>query len=207
MAKRISQETKATVFLLVTVAVLLIPTIVFDVIAGKFLLENREHFREPITVIERVSIPTTTDEETPAQPIIEEKVYKTPLSHDVEDYITFLCESKDINENLIFSMIETESQFQPDVISSTNDYGLMQLNISNHGWLRETYEVTDFLNPYDNVRCGIGMMEDLLNKYEDLHFALMAYNLGEGGAKSKWEQGIIDTEYSRKIVEGMRKYE
>jgi soluble lytic murein transglycosylase-like protein len=104
---------------------------------------------------------------------------------------------------LIIAQIQVESQFRADVISSTNDYGLMQINKINHKWLSERYGITDFLNPYQNVICGVKMMSEHYSCYGDLDKALMAYNLGVGGASKLWNQGIYSTEYVEKIKTAM----
>lgn len=105
-------------------------------------------------------------------------------------------------------MISVESGFDPSVISSTDDYGLMQINEINHDWLEETLGITDFLDPYQSVDAGTYMINDLMDDYDgDVHLALMAYNMGRTGAKRCWDRGIYSSEYSRKIVDRMENLE
>lgn len=137
----------------------------------------------------------------------ESSYYDVPLSKSLQGFITTLCEEESIPVSLIYSMIETESQFDPDTISATGDYGLMQINTCNHEWLSELYDVKDFLDPYDNVFCGIKIIGSYLSKYDDYHKALMCYNMGEDGAKALWEEGIYSSSYSREIVSTMSNYE
>lgn len=133
--------------------------------------------------------------------------YELPLSDDLQDYIFELCSEENVPVSLVLSMISTESGFQPEVISDTDDYGLMQINKCNHEWLKETYDVSDFLDPYENVYCGIKIIGQLLDKYGDYNKALMAYNMGEERAKTLWEQGVVSSSYSREIVTNMAIYE
>ena len=133
--------------------------------------------------------------------------YELPLSNDLQDYIFELCSEENVPVSLVLSMISTESEFNPEVVSDTGDYGLMQINKCNHEWLKETYDVSDFLDPYENVYCGIKIIGQLLDKYGDYHKALMAYNMGEQGAKTLWEQGVVSSSYSREIVSNMACYE
>jgi hypothetical protein len=76
----------------------------------------------------------------------------------------------------------------------------MQINVVNHDWLSETYGITDFLDPYQNVFAGIQMYLKYYHKYGEVNMALMAYNHGEAGAKRMWDKGIYETDYTRKVI-------
>ena len=86
--------------------------------------------------------------------------YDCPLSHDLQDYIRKLCEENKVSMSLVIALIESESSFRMNVVSNTNDYGLMQINEINHEWLSEEYGITDFLDPYQNVFCGITILSE-----------------------------------------------
>jgi soluble lytic murein transglycosylase-like protein len=106
------------------------------------------------------------------------------------------------------AMIERESDFNQDAIGSTDDYGLMQINKINHEMLKEEYRAADMLNPYQNVFCGIKIIGSYIEKYEgDYGKALMAYNMGDYGARKAWDNGITSTSYSKAILELMSDYE
>lgn len=87
------------------------------------------------------------------------------------------------------------------MVSRTNDYGLMQINICHKDFLRKKLQVTDLLDERQNIKAGVYMLSDLVNRYEDRDRALMAYNCGEAGAKRLWEKGVYSTAYSRKVIE------
>lgn len=133
--------------------------------------------------------------------------YDCPLDHDLQDYIRELCDENGVPMPLVIAMIKVESSFRESVISKTNDYGLMQINKINHEWLSEKYGVTDFLDPYQNVLCGIKILSQHYNRFQDTTKALMAYNLGATGAKRKWDAGIYETAYTQKIQAAMEEYE
>lgn len=125
-----------------------------------------------------------------------------PVDEDLQEYIWSLCCLYDIDEHyeLIFAVMQKESSFNPDAISSTNDYGLMQINISNHSSLSQRLGITDFLDPYQNVHAGIYMLANALHKYGSVSDALMAYNMGGNGASKLWAQGIHSTSYSETVL-------
>ena len=124
-----------------------------------------------------------------------------PLSDDLQQYIYSLCEKYDISYALVIAMIDVESNFNSKAVSSTSDYGLMQINSINHK------ADMDYLNPYDNVEHGIKALHRLAKKYNEADLVLMCWNCGETGAKKLWKQGIYSTEYSEKVIEKKLKHE
>ena len=154
-------------------------------------------------------IPTPTNEPTPTvEPIVKEVFYfDVPLSTDLQDYIREICEEKEVPMELVIAMIDVESSFTADVISRTNDYGLMQINICNHETLTKNLDVTDFLDPYQNVKCGIYIIAGHLQKTDgEIVLALMRYNCGATGAKKLWDKGIYSTDYTDKIMTAYNSY-
>lgn len=45
----------------------------------------------------------------------------------------------------------------------------------------------------------------LFEKYEDPEKVLMAYNMGETGAKRLWDKGIYETDYTNKVIKNIMK--
>lgn len=134
-------------------------------------------------------------------------LYDIPLSDSLQRYIYEICADEGVPVTLALAMIEHESGFNPEAVSSTDDYGLMQINSVNHNWLEEKYRTADMLNPYQNVFCGISIIGGYIEKYEDYGKALMAYNMGNYGAQKAWENGVTSTKYSESILALMDKYE
>ena len=101
-------------------------------------------------------------------------------------------------------MAEIETHFDADAVSSTSDYGLMQINKCNHDWLlKEGFDVTT----YDgNIGAGIYMIGGYIETYGDIGLALMAYNCGPGGAQKLWSQGVYSTDYTRKVMDAYNRW-
>jgi len=129
-----------------------------------------------------------------------------PMNEDLQEFIFYLSAGYNIDFTLVMAMIQQESGFQADVISGSNDYGLMQINKINHPYITETLGITDFLEPYNNVRSGMFILRKLFEKYETPEKALMAYNMGETGASRLWEQGIFETNYSKKVLQYQQQF-
>lgn len=130
--------------------------------------------------------------------------YDVPLSYEIQDYISELCQIYKVPARVIYAIIKVESNFNANLISKTDDYGLMQINKCNHQWLREQYEIEDFLNTYDNIKSGIIIFSSHYQKYPYLSRALMAYNMGAYGAKRAWDKGISSTRYTNKIFKALK---
>ena len=160
---------------------------------------------ETVTVTELVEVPAPSTEELPEA--VEISYYDVPLSHSLQDFIYEMCAEEHVPMSLIIAMIDHESKFNPEAVSATNDYGLMQINEVNHDRLEEQYQYADMFNPYQNVFCGIKVIGSYIATYEDYTKALMAYNMGNYGAKKAWANGITSTAYTDLILGLMQEYE
>lgn len=149
--------------------------------------------------------PEPETEPEPTEP--PEVLYEVPLEDDLQRFIRAECEAQGVPFEIVLAMIERESSYRPGVVSPTNDYGLMQINEVNHEWLREKLGITDIMDPEQNVRAGVYILGEAYRRYGDIHFALMAYNMGDAGAARAWEQGSYTSSYSRAIVQASTELE
>lgn len=124
-----------------------------------------------------------------------------PMDEDLQEFIFYLSQAYEMDFTFVMALIQQESGYKPDVISRTNDYGLMQINEINHPYLQEQLGITDFTEPYGNVRAGMFILRKLFEKYETPEKVLMAYNMGETGASRLWEQGIFEINYSKSVLQ------
>lgn len=92
-----------------------------------------------------------------------------PLSGELQAALLAICEEYGVDPLLALGLIETESAFQPDVVSPTGDYGLCQLC---------PLYFPQGLNHEENIRAGIGYLAELLGRYKTTEAALTAYNRG-----------------------------
>jgi soluble lytic murein transglycosylase-like protein len=159
-----------------------------------------------VTVTKTVEVPVYSTDKLPE--VSDIFYFDVPLSHSLQRFIYEVCADENVPVTLIYAMIEHESQFDPEIISKTDDYGLMQINAVNHTWLNEKYRCADMLDPYQNVFCGVKIIGSYVNRYDgDLTKALMAYNMGDYGARKAWENGVDKISYSTTILGLMENYE
>ena len=175
-------------------------------VLGFFLAKLTTPPQETITVTKTVEVPAYKS--NVLVDTADVFLFDVPLSDSLQRYIYEICADEDVPVTLVMAMIEHESGFDPEAVSPTNDYGLMQINEINHERLETKYRCADMLDPYQNVFCGVTIIGSYIERYEgDLTKALMAYNMGDYGARKAWDSGITSTRYSERILSLMEKYE
>lgn len=122
------------------------------------------------------------------------------MPQEEQEFLFYLCNGYNIDFYLVMAMIQVESEFDASAVSVTNDYGLMQINEVNHDWLTNTLGVTDYLDPYQNMRAGCYILRKLFERYQDTELVLMCYNMGENGASRLWKNGIYSTDYTEQVL-------
>lgn len=150
-----------------------------------------------------------------AEPVAEQKQAATTLLHiesegnildkELQETMLAMCEKYELPFALALAVAEQESRFDPYAISSTNDYGLMQINTVNFDWLRK--KGIEPLDHKGNIEAGVLILSEAVKKHGDYGLALMAYNCGDAGAKRLWKKGIYSTEYSRSTMERFDKWD
>lgn len=120
------------------------------------------------------------------------------LSYELQEFMQDCCEEYGVPYALALAIAEVETHFDPDAVSRTGDYGLMQINECNHEWLLE--KGFDVMTYEGNIEAGIYIISDHLANYGDVELALMAYNCGASGARKLWAAGQYQTDYSRKVM-------
>ena len=120
------------------------------------------------------------------------------LSYEIQEFMQDCCEAYGVPYALALAIAEVETHFDPDAVSATGDYGLMQINECNHEWLLELG--FDVLTYEGNIEASVYMISGYLEKYGEPELALMAYNCGPTGAQRLWAAGQYQTDYSSKVM-------
>lgn len=132
------------------------------------------------------------------QDIILKKIY--PIKYS--EYVYKYAEEYDVDPIMIFAIIKAESNFNPNVVSSSNAIGLMQLMDTTAEEMARKLEI-DFIkgsslyNPELNIRLGTKYFSNLMKEYNNNYLlALTAYNAGIGNVRRWIKQGIIQADGS-----------
>lgn len=135
-------------------------------------------------------------------PAAQAKTYRDiPLSHELQDIADKACEDYKVPQDVLYAVMKVESGYQVDA-QNGSCYGLMQIHTINMEYLSSNIGTTDLTDPEQNIQAGAFILGGYLEKYS-LTDSLMAYNLGEGGAKRLWKQGIHETGYTKKVLESI----
>lgn len=133
-------------------------------------------------------------------PAAQAKTYRDiPLSHELQDIADKACEDYKIPQDVLYAVMKVESGYEVDA-QNGSCYGLMQIHTINMEYLSSNIGTTDLTDPEQNIKAGAFILGGYLEKYS-LPDSLMAYNLGEGGAKRLWKQGVHETGYTKKVLE------
>ncbi len=89
-----------------------------------------------------------------------------------------------VEKAVIFSVINVESHFNPEAVSSKGAVGLMQVMPTTAQTLQEQADLKD---PKENIFVGTKYLAKLVSRFENLETALCAYNAGPTNV-SKWLQ-------------------
>ena len=117
--------------------------------------------------------------------------YPVPLGDELQRFIIGKCAEYDVSPAVVMAVIGTESNYNVTAIGDHgNSFGLMQIYQSVHRDRMERLEVTNLLNPYQNVTVGIDFLSELMDRGNGIEWALSFYR-GNGGA---------ECEYSRKVL-------
>ena len=130
--------------------------------------------------------------------IVVEAIEKRTYPRKYEEFVVKYAAEYGLPEKLIYSVIKTESDFDPSAVSHATPpaLGLMQLTEETYEWvaskLKESPSAFDIYDPDTNIRYGTWYLSYLYGRFESLDVALAAYNAGPGNV-SKW---LGDSEYS-----------
>ena len=131
-------------------------------------------------------------------------IYDIPLPEELQQFTYERCLAYDVDPVMVYAIIEIESGYKEDLISKTNDYGLMQISDGNHGYLKDTLGTTDFLDPVQNIDAGIFWLAGIQSNYSDPNKILMVYQMGGRVAEEIMAAGTENTSYSRRVLKSMK---
>ena len=90
------------------------------------------------------------------------KQYNVPLHSTIQSYLIDTCLYWEVDTELILAMMGGESTYNSLAVghnnNGTTDSGLMQINSCNKDWLTEVLGITDFMDPKQNIECGVSWL-------------------------------------------------
>jgi peptidoglycan lytic transglycosylase len=149
--------------------------------AGKETAPERfDHLRGAINIMKRAypQYLASGGEDLPSA--VLEVIYPMDYWPLIEKY----SKENSLDPYLMAALIAQESTFTADVRSSANAYGLMQLLPSNGRRYAQRLGIRPFstaslTRPETNIRLGMALFKDLLDRFGGAHYALASYNAGD----------------------------
>lgn len=114
--------------------------------------------------------------------------YILPIEY--KEIIEIYSKKYDVDRELIYAVINAESRFDENAISSKNAIGLMQILPNTGIWLANILKMdeiqeNDLYNPSLNIELGTYYLSYLLDKFDNETNALASYNAGATNV-TKW---------------------
>lgn len=130
-----------------------------------------------------------------------EKFNESMYPLEYNELVTQAANEYNVPESLIYGVMKTESNFDPNAVSAVGAIGLMQLMPDTYTWLQ--YYRTDFMieevrgsddlyDPAINIDYGVFLLSFLIEKYDgDLSLVICSYNAGYGNVDEWIDNGTI----------------
>lgn len=114
----------------------------------------------------------------------EKAAYPVLYSEYVEKY----SEMYGVPQDVIYAIIKTESNFDPNATSSKGAKGLMQLMPNTYEWAcgkaNIPYDESKVTDPETNIHCGVYYLSYCYEQFSVWQTVYAAYNAGHGQVRS-----------------------
>ena len=109
--------------------------------------------------------------------------YRIPA--DLAQAIHSIAISEDLEPEMAFRLVETESSFRRNALSKAGAVGYTQILPSTAAWLSSSFDEANLYERDVNLRLGFRYLRLLLEENAgDMRMALLAYNRGPGTVRS-----------------------
>ncbi|MEG0692406.1 MAG: lytic transglycosylase domain-containing protein [Oscillospiraceae bacterium] len=125
------------------------------------------------------------------------KLYKSAYPKKYSGSVIKYSAEYNIDEDILYAIIKTESDFKPDVTSNVGARGLTQIMEDTFNWIKtklkdENTVYDDMYQADDNIRYGAFLIGYLYDEFKSYETAAAAYHAGRT-ATGKW---LKNAEYS-----------
>lgn len=105
-----------------------------------------------------------------ADPLYGEELYRFYIAQINEQYYPA------VDPYIALAVLEIESNYRPDLMSSAGAVGLMQWIPKYHAWRMDKFHLNDMWDPYTNIIVGMDYLNDLYSASGSWREALYGYN-------------------------------
>lgn len=129
-----------------------------------------------------------------------DKIDQWEYPRKYSDLVEYYAGKYDLDERMLYAVIRTESNFDPEAQSNVDARGLMQITEVTFDWIKskiapdEDLTFEDLYDPETNIRFGTYYFSYCLQRYgNDLATAAAAYHSGWGTV----DELLADSQYSQ----------
>lgn len=162
------------------------------------------------TATQTVAAYCTTSPSVPpmtTEPVTAFNTYDVPLDINIQWYVETQSKEYGIAPELVFAIIFKESTYNIKSVGALGELGLMQIHPCNFDEVLEEVNAAKLMDPFQNIKAGIYLLDKSIRQTDTLTDALMVYNLGQGRAKEAWAEGVDSTAYTREVLAKMAELE
>ena len=124
-----------------------------------------------------------------------EQMIKLTYKKEYSEFVSKYSQEYEVEEELIYAIIKTESNFDANAKSTKEAQGLMQLMYSTAEEIANKINIElneeNILEPEININIGTKYISMLIEKYNCIELALAAYNAGSGNVDKWVDNGTI----------------
>ena len=126
------------------------------------------------------------------------------LTRELAESIYDLALKEDIDPDVAFGLVRTESEFKTEATSHVGAIGLTQLMPATARGMRKGVTIADLRNPEVNLTIGFKFLREMIDHYKgDKALALTAYNRGPGNVDRILKRGgDPDNGYATAVLTG-----
>lgn len=135
---------------------------------------------------------------------VEGAVTRWGITDDLAEKIYDYAVKHDIEPDIAYGLVFTESTFQERAVSHVGARGLTQVMPRTAQWLDPTVSSADLFDPDVNLDLGFSYLRQMIDKYDgNVENALTAYNRGPGTVDRILNRGgNPDNGYAGKVLAG-----
>ena len=125
------------------------------------------------------------------------KVMRALYPVKYSEFVSQYSREYNIDPLLVYAIIKTESNFDPEAVSNAGACGLMQITPETFDWAKNRmgdteHTQSDIFDPETNIRYGVYIFSCHFEEFQNLRLAAAAYHAGRGNV-NRW---LSDTQYS-----------
>ncbi len=127
------------------------------------------------------------------------------MRRELAELIYLAAKENSLSPEMILAVILTESSFRDNVVSNKGAIGLMQLLPSTAASLSDELKIKwrgdkTLYDANNNIRMGAYYLRKMMEAFDDMHTALIAYNAGPGRVAKYARKGTPYTDiYAQKV--------